>query len=75
MYLENRDILLQAISLQKELSVLAEWDADILNMKVHDCLLSVMLIRHHLEQAIAQAGGNMTGYHDFRELLAGLILI
>ncbi len=26
--------------------------------------------KNHLEQAIAQAGGNITGYHDFRELIA-----
>ena len=26
--------------------------------------------KSHLELAIAQAGGNITGYHDFRELLA-----
>ncbi|MCE5345883.1 MAG: Gfo/Idh/MocA family oxidoreductase [Bacteroidales bacterium] len=26
--------------------------------------------KNHLAQAIAQAGGNITGYHDFRELLA-----
>ena len=26
--------------------------------------------KKHLSQAIAQAGGNVTGYHDFRELIA-----
>ena len=26
--------------------------------------------KNHLAQAIAQAGGNITGYHDFRELIA-----
>src|SRR5665647_2604892 len=26
--------------------------------------------KSHLEQAIAQAGGNITGYSDFRELIA-----
>jgi len=26
--------------------------------------------RKHMEQAITQAGGNVTGYHDFRELIA-----
>ncbi len=26
--------------------------------------------KSHLEQAIAQAGGNITGYHDFRDLIA-----
>ena len=42
----------------------------ILNMKVPACLLFVMLIRSHLDQAIAAAGGNISGYHDFRELIA-----
>ncbi len=26
--------------------------------------------KNHLKQAIEQAGGNITGYHDFRELIA-----
>jgi predicted dehydrogenase len=26
--------------------------------------------KNHLSQAITEAGGNVTGYHDFRELLA-----
>jgi myo-inositol 2-dehydrogenase/D-chiro-inositol 1-dehydrogenase len=26
--------------------------------------------KNHLKQAIAEAGGNITGYHDFRELIA-----
>ena len=26
--------------------------------------------KNHLDQAIAEAGGNITGYHDFRELIA-----
>src|SRR4030043_2334714 len=26
--------------------------------------------KKHMDQAIAQAGGDVTGYHDFRELIA-----